>query len=475
MEARHEAMEADRTQARAWVLLAALSLMLAGALSLLLVVARTPPLDRLVGDPLFFKRALVVHVDLSIVVWFYAFIAGLFRLLPARGRSPLARVAPPLALVAMGVLVTVALVPGVQPLLSNYVPMLDHPLFAAGLLLFAVAIALALVDPRLLPHGGGVAGTGLLPEAALPAVRGAAVAVLLALATFFVTWLHTPRSLPAADYYEALYWGGGHILQFASVAAMLACWVTLLTPVLGRAPLHRKESAALAALLVVPVLSAPLLALKDPTGPAYLLGFTRLMQFGIFPAVVLALGLCVRALVQAGRRGALAPGWARDARLWAFGVSACLTVLGFVLGALIRGSTTMVPAHYHAAIGAVTAAFMAVTYHLLAPFGMPLPTERLRRLARVQPVLYGSGQAIFATGMALAGAHGMGRKTYGAEQVRRTLAETVGMGVMGLGGLVAILGGVLFLVLVVSAWRASARTPERADWPLAEGTPSAER
>ena len=49
--------------AQGWFLLAVGSLVLAGLLSLLLVVGRLPFLGWLFTDPLFFKRALVVHVD----------------------------------------------------------------------------------------------------------------------------------------------------------------------------------------------------------------------------------------------------------------------------------------------------------------------------------------------------------------------------------------------------------------------------
>jgi len=41
----------------------------------------------------------------------------------------------------------------------------------------------------------------------------------------------------------------------------------------------------------------------------------------------------------------------------------------------------------------------------------------------------------------------------GAEQVLRTPGEVAGMALMGLGGLVAIIGGVLFIVVAVRAMR----------------------
>jgi heme/copper-type cytochrome/quinol oxidase subunit 1 len=130
-----------------------------------------------------------------------------------------------------------------------------------------------------------------------------------------------------------------------------------------------------------------------------------------------------------------------------------------VLGAAIRGSNTMVPAHYHAAVGGVTVSFMTAALVLLGAVAPSAP-RALRRAAAMQPLLYGGGMLLFAAGFALAGAHGMGRKMYGAEQASRTLVESIGLAVMGFGGFVAVAGGVLFLGVALAAWRLRPR-PER--------------
>src|SRR5689334_7496967 len=54
------------------------SLLLAGCFSLLLIVGRMPVFSAWVSDPLFFKRCLVRHVELALVVWFFSFAAGLY-------------------------------------------------------------------------------------------------------------------------------------------------------------------------------------------------------------------------------------------------------------------------------------------------------------------------------------------------------------------------------------------------------------
>jgi cytochrome c oxidase subunit 1 len=47
----------------------------------------------------------------------------------------------------------------------------------------------------------------------------------------------------------------------------------------------------------------------------------------------------------------------------------------------------------------------------------------------------------------------MSRKAYGAEQAGRGLGESIGLGVMGVGGLIAVVGGLLFLGIVAAIWR----------------------
>ena len=98
---------------------------------------------------------------------------------------------------------------------------------------------------------------------------------------------------------------------------------------------------------------------------------------------------------------------------------------------------------------------MTVTYLMLQAYGCARPSPRLRRAVTWQPVVYGVGQMIFATGFGLAGVYGMSRKAYGAEQASRGLAESIGLGVMGLGGLLAIVGGIMFLAIVAAIWRPS--------------------
>lgn len=437
--------------ARAWFLLAIGSLLFAGLLSLLLVVGRLPFMAPLFTDPLFFKRALVVHVDLALVVWFQAGTAALLGL--ALGRAiPRAVVVAALALAGAGLagLVAGGAAPGAQPILANYVPVIDHPAFLIGLTCWFAGVGLFYTAAL----GARPTAPAALPDGALFALRAAAATNLIALATFAAAWRATLPGLPPIAYFELVSWGGGHVLQVANVAAMLGLWLFLLERWSGEPVLSPAATRWLLLALVAPHASLPLLALGGTSAPVYTETATALMRWTIFPVVLVVLGLGVRHVAQ--RRGVAGLDWSSP-RLAGLAGSALLTLLGFTLGSLIRGSSTLVPGHYHAAIGAVTLALMATAYDfsaLVSPGGRgATPAPR----ARLQLLLFGAGQSVFALGFALAGAYGLGRKQYAAEQHVRSLGEYLGLGVMGLGGLVAVAAGILFLALMlrsIAAWRA---------------------
>ncbi|BET66814.1 hypothetical protein ASA1KI_17320 [Opitutales bacterium ASA1] len=429
--------------ARGWLALAVASLIIAGLLSLAVVVGRLPWISAWIADPGFFKRCLVVHVDLALVVWFYAFVGGL---LAAGVRQPggwTGWAGPTTAAAGVCAMLGGALVRGAEPVLANYVPVIDHPLFLAGLGLFFMGLLVSLVAMLARP-----ASSALVPATALVALRGAAVAIVLAAATWIAATAGMPPGLDAWTRYEFSAWGAGHVLQVANACAMLGVWFWLAERATGRAVICANTARWLVTALLTPHFAMPLLTMRGTLNNLYHDGATQLMRWGIFPVVLVVMALCVRHLVRHRDAGDAA----RGALLAGFAASAGLAAFGMILGVCIRGSNTLVPAHYHASLGAVTAAFMAVAYLVAGPG----PAAKAWLGPRLQLVLYGAGQFVFALGFAIGGVHGLGRKEYATEQHVRSFGEHAGLIVMGVGGLVAVAGGVWFLVLVVRGmvrWR----------------------
>ena len=52
-----------------------------------------------------------------------------------------------------------------------------------------------------------------------------------------------------------------------------------------------------------------------------------------------------------------------------------------------------------------------------------------------------------SVGLVWSGGYGVQRKVAGAEQAVTTLPQKIGMGMMGLGGLIAIIGGLMFVLV----------------------------
>jgi cytochrome c oxidase subunit I len=121
---------------------------------------------------------------------------------------------------------------------------------------------------------------------------------------------------------------------------------------------------------------------------------------------------------------------------------------GGIIGFLIQGSNVKIPAHYHGCIVGVTIALMGLAYLLLPTLGYARPSLKL---ATWQPYIYGGGQLLHITGLVWSGGYGVQRKVAGSEQVLRTAQEIAGMGLMGLGGLIAIVGGILFIFVMLQA------------------------
>jgi hypothetical protein len=452
-----------------WLGLALGVLTFAGLFSLVVVIGRMPPFDRLVTDPLFFKRGLVVHVNLALVAWFYSFVAALLYFLPGQfAPSGLARHAVHVSAFGVAMMLLAAGMPGSQPVLSNYIPMIDHWLFGTGQILFAAGVLTSFLSRRLLTRRSARSGFFKIPGAAQMGLRSTAVVLVLAALTFAITALRITPDLSIETYYELLFWGGGHVLQLCCSIAMISVWLILLESALGRSPMSERTAAILFGAMVVPWLASPILALLGTWSPGYRDGFTFLMRWAIFPVLGLFLVACLRLLLVEWRARRIGLASISDPRISGFLVSALLTLLGFGLGAGIRGSNTMVPAHYHASIGGITAAFMTVTYLMLRAFGFSIQTPRLRKAAAWQPAIYGVGQMIFASGFALAGIYGMSRKAYGAEQSSRGLGESIGLGVMGVGGLIAVAGGLLFLGVVAGIWRQGSEKRIRKFKPVTE-------
>ncbi len=448
---------AVRPLSAGWMLLALAALGISTLCALLLVLARLPWSGTPVGLGALFGRALVLHVSQAVVVWFLACAAALWTLASGAAASPARWAALALAVAGLAAMVLTLFLPEVQPVLANYVPVLNHPLFFAGLVLFAAGIALcgALALPPLLR---AVRGAALWRLGVLLSIGVAGVALLALLVTLVQVEVQE-----AAARFELLAWGPGHILQFVHMLLLMSVWTVLGEQVLGGpAMAPRRTLQGLLLLAAMPVLGVPFIYTRYALESAeFRHAFTLWMAWGIWPAAAL---LALRLLLQIGRAGR---GVWQSPLAAPLLLSILLFLLGCVLGALIRSDTTLVPAHYHGTVGAVTLAYMALGYHLLHAH-----TGQAQGLAlqRVQPLVYGCGLLLLALGLAWSGWLGAPRKSTHLQTLLDNPGYFVAMGLARLGGLLAIGGAGLFVFNIARGlWRARAATRAPARQPRPRG------
>lgn len=421
--------------ARAWLRLGIAALAGGGILAVLLVLSRTPGVGEALGLQRFFRAALIVHVDLTVLVWFMAFAGVIWSLCGDGRHGRLGYIAIGAASIGTLLLTVSPFLSGAQPSLNNYVPVLRHPLFYAGLALCAAGFALALwrMLATSLPHRFSLAP--LRVGALLAAGAGAA-----ALAAFVSAWL----ALPASDeqgYFEALFWGSGHLLQYQHGLLVALAWLWI-ADCLGARVIVSPHTLSLLFVLAALPLAASFQLVGLPAGtPDYVAGFASLMTSGHAAMVPLML-VALASIWQL--RGVRHPAKSALVASW------LLFAVGGVLGFLIRGANVTIPAHYHGAIVGVTLAFMGLAYVLLPQLGF---RSAEGPMARMQPLVYGGGQLMHVAGLAWSGGYGVARKVVGADQVLTTLPQRLGMGLMGLGGLIAIVGGLMFVVVCLRAMR----------------------
>lgn len=437
-----------RSELLFWGLLALGSLGIAGLFALLLAASRVPGVENalpiMVG---FFRKGLVIHVVFSFVVWLLASFALLTSVATEEmlgGQRPnLARfgaVGQALVMIAFPLLFGPAFIPGSTGYLNNYVPAIDHPSYLLGLVALYAGVALPAL--RLLAS----LRLRRAPLGTLPfAMACGAVIYLAALACFAVSAWREWDVEHDYQFFEALFWSGGHVLQFLNTLMLLAGWLVLGRLATGRdlvtPGLFRTSAIILTALAVLEL--TILVAFRDHAKVAMM--FTTL-QSGLGPPVLLVGVGAIAALAayRAEQPGNRMPSPAMLALL----LSMLVFTTGGLLGFFVDGTDTRTPAHYHGMIAGVNLMLMGI-YLCVLPGLIGRAAARGRRMLPTQLLLFGIGQFIACVGLFWAGGYGTPRKMAGEAQ-GLVHGAMIGMYLNGIGALIAVIGGVIF---VWTAWR----------------------
>lgn len=420
------------TLVRAWLALAVGALAVAGVFAIMLGFARADWFAQLLGRKDIFRTALVVHVNLSVLVWLLSAVAALWVSL-LNEVTLLSKATLLLAYISAIIFAASPFLGDGTPYLNNYVPVYDNDWFWAGLLGFGAAITLQACITL------GTAYTELDNPFSL-GIYGMALIVVASALSFGLSYYQLEQSgrgelLDPEQWFEMLFWGGGHLLQFAYVQLALLIWILLISL---REPRIRYSRAILFTAFGANIILAwpmPFIySIFTVMDAEYVAIFTEHMRWGGGIAVFILVIPILGTLAQALNKRYVEPRPQDSLLLW----SLLMFTVGGLLAFQISEINTVIPAHYHGSIVAITMAVMGLVYSVF-----PM---QLGGVAKWQPHIYGVGQLTHIIGLAMSGGYGALRKN---PEALESIGGKISMGLMGFGTLLAAIGGLLFVWVVL--------------------------
>jgi len=443
-----------------WLKNGVFALAIAGLYSVVLVVLRTPGLGQVFSDPMVFRTALVIHVNLSVLVWLLAITSAVWSV--SKIKSGFESAYAKAGFVGMLLMALSPLFPGSEPVMNNYVPMLENLVFIIGLSLFGVVIlifsvqivVMSFIKQDAFSYGDRI----VVITKCTSALLFIGVWVCFILSYFGIDSLTNIVPLEINYYYEMLFWSGGHLLQFIYTQVMMFALLALAETWKGGRLNYTNVYEMLLALNFVLALFIFIGHFYyDVSDGVFKEFFTLHMIYtgGLTPTIFI-LALLFELLTARIKN---VPPFVSAAFL----ASSLLFLSGGLIGAIISGVNVTIPAHYHGSIVGISVAFMGLTY--LICFKAEIKKTLIHSdglIGRLYDILENwqgnksgkvvawqiyvitFGQLLHVAGLALAGGYGVLRKTPGSDM---PFSAKMYMGMVGGGGLIAIIGGLMFVYI----------------------------
>jgi cytochrome c oxidase subunit I len=365
---------------------------------------------------------------------------------------------------------------------TSYAPMGAHPTFYLGLILFAVGalIGCFVFLGTLVVANAEKTYRGSIPLVTFGALTACIIAVFTIAAGAIIlipTFLWSVGLIEYMDslMYRTVWWAFGHSSQQINVSAQVAVWYAVAAIVFGAKPMSEKVSrtAFLLYILFLQLASAHHL-LTDPglTSNWKIFNTSYAMYLAVLASMVH--GLTVPGSIEvAQRKKGYDNGlfeWLRKAP-WGNPVfsSMFISLIGFgflggisgvMMGTeqlnLIIHNTIYVPGHFHATVVVgTTLAFMGLTYFLI-----PVLFRRelmFPALAKYQPYVFGLSMSAVALFLMGAGTLGVPRRHWDIGFSGNPFpyefpgAAWLMMALAGITGVIAIVGGAMYLLVTVGS------------------------
>lgn len=405
---------------RKWLFTSVIALAFSGLLSIAVILLRSPAINNLVSGTNFFDAALVIHVDLSVLVWVLSITSLIWCTVMDKKHLYIANYIWGLSFLGTCFMACSIFIPGLEPVKNNYIPILHNLMFLSGLGMFIIAIVTnaALITIFFRPITSIEIG-----------IYCSAILILLAFFSCILAYNSIPSDITMYDFYEYLFWGGGHILQFAYVQILVIIYMIILK--INNSRLINWIFIANVLLISPGVLVYFIYTADDPD---LIIFFTKQMKYigGLLPIII----------IFSLKNFRLNLNYTNTVLLW----SLSLFIYGGLLGLAIHEVNVTIPAHYHGSIVSLTIALIGFVYMLLPKLGF---AQLSNKVANIQILMYGIGQTLHISGLAWMGGYGALRKTAG---MVLPIGAKIGYITFVIGGILAVIAGLLFVIIMIKSF-----------------------
>lgn len=428
-----------------WLRNGVISLALAGVYSIILVMLRTPMLVNLFPNTEIFKSALAIHVNLSILVWLISVTACIW----SYNLQPTTSIITYVILAFCGTaLIALSPLCGQNfPVMNNYIPMLENIIFILGISLFGVSVLLFALYP--LWNCCKISYFNSLINFTILSTVIMWVSVWVCFIWSYCQLQEIIKLVPVdiEFYYELLFWSGGHLLQFIYTQILILVMTVLFHAWIGKELRFKKLYLALLYLnFIISIAAISGHLLYDIIDAEFKEYYTKQMKYGGGIAPVLSLIVMFYELkwFHSHESGNDIKG-SKDIRevqmslvKTAIICSSILFLSGGFIGILITSINVTIPSHYHGSIVGISVAFMGFCFLLCDG------KQQKNSYFTTAIITITIGQMLHIIALLFAGGYGVLRKT---PWVEMPVANKLLIGVMCGGGLIAIVGGLMFVII----------------------------
>jgi heme/copper-type cytochrome/quinol oxidase subunit 1 len=319
-----------------------------------------------------------------------------------------------------------AFIPSTEIIKSNYIPVLQNKLFLFGLGLFTTSI---LVNAML----------AYTSKKEVSFLSVGQIGLVIILVSSFLCFVSAYKNMPIEIYhsdrnlfYEYLFWGAGHLLQFAFTQGMFLVYLIMLS--FSDISLASNNKITILPLFINTVLAvgAPFIYFVYPVDSV------ELIQFFTWHMRIAGAALPCFLIILVCRNIRTFINDKSNYLLYSF----ILFIYGGVLGVLTVEGNVTIPAHYHGSVVGITIAFMNFIYWLLPKLNCK---EVKNSIVKLQIYAYSIGHFLHITGLVWLGGYGALRKVTDLPSISSMLARTCFI----IGGAISVVGGMLFVIIVL--------------------------